>query len=273
MAVAERSPLLTFLKAPSKRAVSSFCSEAFCLRDSSRDDPARQRLLLSTSLAFGVSVEEVDALLLAVVVLAKDAVKLTGAQELTCLFPANFHADLAALLARIVDQQSAGWRAELQATMVSSMPGLHGVNCHVYRTPPGNKGESTSNVLLNLDLSQDGFASSSSGACGPMHVVMKPEQLNSFIDSLHMIKRKLEQMRAQPAICTSDIEDSGTEMFIIRRKGHSLYVPACRMSIQERKAVMVCNVFKETLRSARAKVARNANSDMLSAYSLQRTTC
>ena len=102
------------------------------------------------------------------------------------LFPADFHADLRALIVRVVVHHLDEWRAESLASGggLAAMPRLESTSWHVYRKPAEGGGVATPAMLLSL---------AAEGA-PPTHVEMGSEQLGSLLEGLTKIKTELDKV-------------------------------------------------------------------------------
>ena len=154
---------------------------------------------------FGIGEAEALALARAATALVSEALVLAVPDdEVAVLLPDDFHADLRALLSRLLQRRLGEWREEHDTASVSALPRLEGVSWHAYRRPAPSSARPTAtapSVLLSLRLEADaGCAPAAAEAAAPakpqreVHVEMSKQQLDSMLEGLGKIKEQLAQV-------------------------------------------------------------------------------
>ena len=168
--IANASDLLVLLQAPSKQSVDTFFSFAFSSRERAHD----ASLLAEVAAQFSCTPAQAERLYRAAAALIREAMAAeVTAESAAALFPADFHADLRALIVRVVVHHLDEWRAESLASGggLAAMPRLESTSWHVYRKPAEGGGVAT-----------------------PTHVEMGSEQLGSLLEGLTKIKTELDKV-------------------------------------------------------------------------------
>ena len=181
--IANASDLLVLLQAPSKQSVDTFFSFAF----SSRERTPDASLLAEVAAQFSCTPAQAERLYRAAAALIREAMAAeVTAESAASLFPADFHADLRALIIRVVVHHLDEWRSESLASGggLAAMPRLESTSWHVYRKPAEGGGVATPAMLLSL---------AAEGA-PPTHVEMGSEQLGSLLEGLTKIKTELDKV-------------------------------------------------------------------------------
>ena len=181
--------LLALLSAPSKAAVDEFLCRCAAEREQLRPIGAERLGEIATTFG-GLPLAEAAKLQKAGAELVNKVVYLrAGAEDVPALLGEDFHADLAALIAKVVAHRLETWRAEsLALGGVSSMPRLERADWQVYRKPAA----ASPTVLLSLGLEcgADGIDAEARVA----DVEMSKEQLEALCMSLGKVKQQLESV-------------------------------------------------------------------------------
>jgi hypothetical protein len=195
--LSDRAALLALLNAPSKQAVDEFlCGCARDLDGPQIAAPTSQITELATT--FSTSVEDAKRLQRTGMALVSAAVYADGVTKddgmplvLQTLLGDDFHADLGALLGRVVLKRVGEWRAaSLVAGGVSTMPRLEEAKWQVYRKPAAP----SPSMLLSLTLSASAGDVDASGGGRKVNVEMSKEQLEAMLQSLSKVKEQLDNV-------------------------------------------------------------------------------
>lgn len=181
--------LLALLSAPNKSAVDEFLCRCAAEREQLR--PVGPERLGEIAVTFGgLPLAEATRLQKAGAELVNKLVYLrAGADDVPALLGDDFHADLAALIAKVVAHRVEAWRAESVALGgISSMPRLERADWQVYRKPAA----ASPTVLLSLAL--EGGAAGTGTDARVADVEMSKEQLEALCISLGKVKQQLESV-------------------------------------------------------------------------------
>ena len=188
-AVPDALALLSLLSAPKKSAIDEFLCSCAVEREQLSVSAARIAEIAAT---FGsLSTEDARRLQRAGAALVNEAVYIVASapEQVAVMLGDGFHADLGALISKVVLHRVEEWRAEsLALGGVSSMPRYERCSWEVYRKPDA----ASPSMLLNLSLNNG--SSSEDAGYSNVQIEMSKEQLEAMLESLRKVKDQLEKV-------------------------------------------------------------------------------
>ncbi|NXB89415.1 COMD9 protein, partial [Vidua chalybeata] len=181
--------LQILLKAPSKDAVRQLCQECF-----SSPPAAPGPLAQRACPGLAVSAEEAEQLVSALHNLTRHVVYrgLTGAEDILCLFPENFHQNLKNLLTKIILENISAWRNEAQASQIS-LPRLVDMDWRVDIKTSSDSivRMAVPTCLLQLKIQEDAALCGNNPVVSALTVELSKETLDTMLEGLGRIRDQL----------------------------------------------------------------------------------
>ncbi|XP_069594763.1 COMM domain-containing protein 9 isoform X1 [Ranitomeya imitator] len=183
------SSLQLLLKASSKDAVQKLCRDSF-----PRSAVGSVQMVGSVSSSLSVTAEEASQVIQAVHSLTRHLVYrgLTSAEQISSVFPHDFHQNLKNLLTKIILENISAWRSDVQNTSIS-LPRLVDMD---WRVDIKTSSDSVTRMavptcLLKMKIQEDPGLCGLEPATSSLTMELSKETLDTMLDGLGRIRDQL----------------------------------------------------------------------------------